>query len=585
MYILIIACLSFALHQAPYVFSSMPASIGADGDSAFHFAIQMKLRDPTLFPKDIELNEMHLSSRPAFEFMIHRSVIWVADHLMDGNLFIANIAGFWFYHLTFLAGCYCLGLFVLKSPAGATLFAAASVGLSKAFVACWGMGYGAVIPKYVGLTFIPWFMLGYLCWRRQPWRLVLLFFLLGLSVNIYPLLPLYLALILAAVTLLQPRPPLAPSLLMGAVFVIAALPSVIASALGAFEKMNALSPYERSIREALLVRHYSHALLNVRNLAAVLVSPIWFPLTIAGVQLFLKPLTDLAEKDKQFVIRFAMSTIGWGVLWLAAQLIGRLRFLLAHTVVFFVWMGWFTLWAFRMRLFERPGVKENETGKQLALFAIWTTALSLAGFLVGAVCRPLLTFLFYRASAFLYIPAYLGCIRLAIHLMEQRTAPSSLLGLGLALVIVLNSGIGTTLYSAIRRVQFAQTSEPYYALAEWAAENTPADSLFMMPYGARRDTFFAFRVYSARGVLLNWATGEVVISNPDQAVRFWQISQDIEPLYRQEVSTADFVRVAHKYDVDYIVTDRSTPRPPDLPVAYRNETYTVFIVPLSLIHI
>ncbi len=60
---------------------------------------------------------------------------------------------------------------------------------------------------------------------------------------------------------------------------------------------------------------------------------------------------------------------------------------------------------------------------------------------------------------------------------------------------------------------------------------------------------------------------------------YWPRYLDIFPLYTERNSTADFVRVAHKYDVDYIVTDPYTPCPPDLPIAYRNETYTVFVVP------
>jgi hypothetical protein len=540
----------------------------------------MKLRDPTLFPKDVELNEMALSSRPAFEFAIHRAVIWLADHLFRGNLYVANGVIFWCYHLAFLAGCYLLGLSVLRSSGGAALFTLASVGPSRAFNAWWGMAYGAVLPKYVGLAFVPWFLLGYWRWFQRPHRLVALFFALGLLVNVYPLLPLYLGLILLAVTLCRPRPPWRLCAAMGLAFSGAALPSVLALATSLFDRAGTLDAQGRVILETLLRRHYGYALLNLKQAAVALASPVWFVLAIAGVGFLLRRRQanpDLAQRP--LFLRLSGSVVVVGLLGVAANLAGNLYLSLALTLLILVGGAGVALWAVRARPLDEWRVDlSTPEGRLLALTA-WTLALSLAGFFAGAVARPLLPFLFYRASVFLYVPAYLGCAWLAMAWMRRRAVPGTALGVGTVLVMVLNGAMNTALSDQIRGVPAPQTSVPYYALSDWAARNTPASSLFMAPYGQHADLFFAFRVYSARGVLLHWVAGEMVISNPRLVAQFWEMAQDVEPLYAQVSDTADFVRVAHKYRVDYVITDRTTPRSPDLPVAYHNERYTVFIVP------
>jgi len=580
-FIVAAAVLSFVLHQAPYVFSSRPYSIGADGDSAFHFAIQMKLRDPTLFPKDIELNEMVLSSRPTFEFAIHRVVVWLADHLFKGNLFVANVAIYWCYHLLFLVGCYLLGLFVLRLPGGAALFTAALVGLSKAFSAWWGMAYGAVIPKYIGLTLIPWFILGYLRWAQYPWRLVILFFALGLFVNVYPLLPLYLALILLAVTFSRSKQPWSLGIGMGIAFSVAGLPSVLTFAMDTFAKRGTLSGQEQVILEVLLMRHYGYALLDLKYTAGSLISPVWFTLIVAGVGWLLQQRgADLDEVESRFFGHLSVGVVILGFVGIAANLAGRIRYGLAHILLVCLWVGFFLLRAARAGLFSKWfRIKSSGVEGLFLLFTVWTMALSLAGLVVGVIYRPLVTLLLYRASVFLYVPAYMGSVWLAMYWIRQRTAAGRVLGVGIALVILLSGAVNTALVYRLRGARVAQISEPYYALADWAAQNTPVYSLFMTPYGLRTDTFFAFRVYAMRGVLLNWVAGEMVISNPRLATRFWEMSNDIGPLYAQASGTADFVRVARKYRVDYIVTDPATLRTPDLPIAYQNEVYTVFTVP------
>lgn len=514
-FIFLVALVSFVFNQAPFVFSSKPFSIGNDGDSALHVSIQMKLRDPTLFSKDVELNEMFIPSRPTFELFFHRIVIWIAEQFYDGNLFSANIMLFWIYHLFFIAGCYLLGWAVHKSYAIGVLFSAASIGLSLAFVAWWGMRYGAVIPHDVALSLTPWFVLGYLHWIRHPRRLVALFLGLGVAVNLYPLQPTYIAVILLISIFWRRRYPFTYTLILGFAFLLGAMPSILTSATEAFEKMARVYPSEKAMIDALFLKHYGYLFLPSfgRIIRLILKSPICGFLILSSIALYFKK--------------------------------------------------------------RKVGLTEMDRG--LFPFTLWTLVIGLMGLVAGMIYHPLILFLFHRASAFLYIPAYLNCLWLAKHWIQRPTAYRLAAGGILILAILFNGFRNTTLSYYLQGFQYMQSSPPYYQLAQWAAENTPQNSLFLVPFGERK-SFYAFRVYSERSVLLHWVTGETVLSNPKIGTLFWNMANDIIPLYNKKVDTTEFVRIAKKYDVDYIVNDRSTPSQPNLPIVYQNETYIVFVV-------
>ena len=572
--ILAVALYSFVLTQLPFVLSSKPYSIGADGDSGIHVAIEMRLRDPTLFSNDPDL-QMISTARPAFQYAIHGSVLWLADRLFGGNLFVANIVIFWAYHLVFIAGCYFLGRFVVRSTAGAVLFAAASVGVSRAVATWWGMAYAAVIPKDVGMVLVPWFVLCYLRWYHRPRRLVVLFFALGLAVNVYLFQPTFLAILFLAVMVLPlpscpplrraterlgrslaaalqrdaaEGPPgrwreaaatvnsgavkvrLAHAAVMAVAFVLGALPAIVSSAMATLGRLGDLSAADQAIADALLVRYFSYLLLTrpLSTLKVIAISPVWWFLALAAVALLLKS----SRGDTEY-LRYAP-----------------------------------------LDRDAAPRAEPDATDRRLCAFALWTAVLGLSGLVVGALYRPLLTFFFHRSSAFLYIPAYLGCAWLVTYCLRRRTLVGWVAGIALALLMLFTGARNTALFQELSGHSPAPTSTAYYELSDWAAGQTPSGSLFMVP---PMQSFWAFRVYSARSVLFQWITGEVVISHPQVGLPAWTLWEDIGPLYESASSTADFLRAAHKYGVDYIVTDPSTPRPPDLPVAFRNEVYTVFI--------
>lgn len=517
-----VAFFSFTFNQLPLALSSRPDSIGADGDSGAHVAIQMKLRNPDRFPKDAEISSgreisaIYRHARPAFELIVHRTVGLVADAIFGGNIFAANIAVFWMYHLLFIIGCYALGLHVVRSPTGGAFFALFSVTLSLALHSWWGMVYAAVLPKDIGAAMVPWLMLGYLRWADHPRRLAVLFFLLGLAVNLYPFPPAFLALIMLGVMLSQRPLPLRHVGTLAALFLAGALPSIWFSAVAAWQRQLAVTPADAAVVDALFQEHFGYLLTSN-------------PLTMAR-QIAAAPV--------------------WKFLFVA--------------VIALVW--------------KRHARALTPTDRRLATFTVWTAALAVLGMIWGGWYRPLVLLYFHRASALLYLPAYLGIIGLALAAWRRRPVAGKIAGIALLTLVLGFKSRTTALGQELRGITPPQATAPYHELAEWAARQTSPDSLFMVPYRGRA-SYYAFRAYAARGVLTQHGMGDIVLTYPAYARRFWQISRDVAPLYQQPAATADFLRAAQRYDVDYIVVELPMPQELSLPVAFRNEAFTVYAVP------
>lgn len=516
--IVLVGLLSFALNHLPYMLSGRPDSIGDNGDSGFHLANQMLLDNPALFPKDVEIRGIIYPSRLPSDFVIYRLVVTIAHLLFGGNLFVTNTVLFWVTHVFFIVGYYCIGLAVLKSSGRAMFFSALYVLPAPAIHTWTGMGYGSVIPHALGITLLPWCIVGYLRWSSRgckPWHLCLLFFLIGLAVNIYPQHPIYASLIIGLTILLRREARFSHLLLAALAFGVAAAPTMVGSALRTWHRSLSLLPAERAIVDILFDRYYSFLINPLVFLRGVARLRLWFYVLLGGlIYAYKRSALGLADPDKQAIILTLCSAV-----------------------------------------------------------------VVITGGIASMVYHPLVSLLFTRASALLYLGPYLACAWLAAHLAERRSLVTTVLAIGLVGLFAVNGLWHTPLSNYVRDSRSPQSRPDYYALSAWAAQNTPPDSLFMVPMRPS-DSYYAFRVYSGRGVTMQWGTGDMVMSNPKGAIMYyWPRYLDIFPLYTEGGSTADFVRVAHKYDVDYIVTDPATPRPPDLPVAYRNETYTVFIVP------
>ncbi|MCX7681712.1 MAG: hypothetical protein N2508_07090 [Anaerolineae bacterium] len=516
--IFLVGMLSFALNHLPYILSGRPDAIGDNGDSGFHLACQMVLDNPTLFPKDIELHGIICPSRLPSDLVIYRVVVGVTRLAFGGDLFAANAVLFWIIHVCFIVGYYCIGLAVLRTPARAMVFSALYVIPAPAIHAWTGMGYGSVIPHALGVALLPWCIWGYLRWSERgckPRPLYLLFFLIGLSVNLYPQHPIYAFLTIGLTILLRREAKLSHLLLAGLAFSLGSAPTLVSSALRTWSRLSSLLPAERAIADALFDRHYSFLINPSVFLRGVVRLRLWFYILVGGlIYLYKRSVLGLASPEQRAII-----------------------------------------------------------------LTLCSAGVVLVGGAASMVYRPLVSLLFTRASALLYLGPYLACAWLAAHLARRRSPITTALALGLIGLFAINGLWHTPLANALRDRRSPQSRPDYYALSAWAAQNTAPDSLFMVPMRPS-DSYYAFRVYSGRSVTMQWGTGDMVMSNPKGAVMYyWPRYLDIFPLYTEGGSTADFVRVAHKYDVDYIVTDPATPRPPDLPIAYRNATYTVFIVP------
>ena len=501
--------ISFVLNQAPFLFSSNPRTLGADGDSWFHVAIQTHLMNPAIFAADPEVPVFYVASRPWLELTIHRSV--VALSWLTGDLLVANMIGFWIINLVFLWGCVRLAERVLRSTLAAAAFAAASAGLSLALYAWWGMPFGAVIPHDLGLAVVPWLVLAYLHYDDRPRAGVAVFLAAGLAANLYPLQPAYLTLVLLATTASARRFRVGPLGARGAAFLLGASPAIVTAALGTLQRLSTVPPDVAATADSLLERHYGHL---------------------------------IPSSPAVFALRLFASTV-----WLFAgiALVAALR-------------NWRTL---------------TDDERRLFWFGIWSTALAAFGLAVGTVSRPLLAFLFHRSSALLYIPAYLGTLAAALHLARRAHLGARAAALVLAVLVAGNAWWRTPLGGRLRGSWPLQTSAPYYDLAAWAREHTPEGSLFLVPMGGRT-TYFAFRVYAQRPVMLHYALGEMVLADPRLGARFAALERDVAPLYAGPSSTEAFLAVARRYGVRFIVTDDTIPRRPELPVVFRNDVFTVY---------
>jgi hypothetical protein len=113
---------------------------------------------------------------------------------------------------------------------------------------------------------------------------------------------------------------------------------------------------------------------------------------------------------------------------------------------------------------------------------------------------------------------------------------------------------------------------------KWANENTPGDSLFMVPRRA-----YDFRWYAERPVFFTWKD---VPQDAESLVQWWHRYQDaycgridqfgrVGPYFSpQDLGAERLKDIAEKYKIDYLLTSEYPPLP--LPVAYENPWYKIY---------
>lgn len=494
---------AFVLQELPSATAPRPWSLGSDGDTWFHVAIQIELAHPGTFARDPELSGFYVQSRPAFETLLHRAVIWTSDHLFGDNLLAANLAGWWLNELAFVLGCIWLALRWSRDLAVAALFGLCAVGLSRAVLAWWGMPFGGVIPHDVGLMLVPWFVGAYV--GAPAGQRTALFFLLGIAVNVYPLQPAYLALLLGFITLLCDRP-FAVVRDMTA-FLLGAAPTVASSAI---RTLNAASD-SSSIAQAVVQEFY----------------PYLFPRSLRNIA------------------RWMATSAIWGFLLLGRALLTR-----------------------------APCGDHCARRTALDWFAVGAIALTLFGLVSGKLSHGLALFLFHRASALLYLPAYLWCGTAAVQWWRTGVLPFRLAAVFLGFAMLLNAWWFTPVVRFLVEGRPLQLSSPYFDLADWARQSPPG-TRFLVPYNGRT-TYFAFRVYAQRPTFLHSAVGETALTAPSTAATFRTMADDVRRVYEPNTPPADVRDILNKYDVGYVIADRAVPSLAFLHEAYRNAEFVVY---------
>lgn len=138
----------------------------------------------------------------------------------------------------------------------------------------------------------------------------------------------------------------------------------------------------------------------------------------------------------------------------------------------------------------------------------------------------------------------------------------------------------TTRYAESTDIEAYEARHDYgwQEACRWAQENTPSDSLFMVPRRA-----YDFRWHAQRPVFFTWKD---VPQDAQSLTQWWHRYQDayygavdlygnVGPYYSPQDMGAERLReIAAEYKIDYLLTGEYPPLP--LPVAYENPWYKIY---------
>jgi len=165
-------------------------------------------------------------------------------------------------------------------------------------------------------------------------------------------------------------------------------------------------------------------------------------------------------------------------------------------------------------------------------------------------------------------PAFMPGMRVNTRSEEEKTTPFRTWGSIFMLTIFIFVIFMIRNFQSIQtNIQFPQTKDDWIDLQLWAKNNTPNDSLFLIPPAQT-----GFRIFSQRAIVGDIKDGAVVMYSKPYAYQWYRIINDLENY--SLFNDVKFKSLKTIYNFDYIVTKSSQKLEFDL--IYQNQMYSLY---------
>ena len=517
--VFLIILIAFFINIFPCILKGKPFSMGFGSDQGTHTANVLLISKPHLMERDFAIREF--SQMPRSHKRIYNFLALIINATGKDTIQVAFLFSVFCYFI-FLIGCYFLFYYLTKSKIYGLLFALLSFSrLYTLGTFSWGIPYGLLLPKAVALSLVPWLFIAFFHFHKNRYSF-LLYGVLGLLTNLYPIQFIHLAIIFGIIEVLESRSiRTLKKLLLGVLFFIVG-----------------------SIPQIYTYWHwYSGNLLGYTDQFTQSIRAMRFSYYVP------KPLGVFFDNNKFFWTLYILGTFCF---FMKRKFFGlnskerQLGFLLLVSVILSLF-GIFVLqrsqkfWSFMFARFSA-----------LSYIAIFYFILWYVMFLFKKKRLIAIIFaLFIMATSFTFRPK----------------------------VMVFTY---QTIFHPEWKIVFNRQAKDLYRLGQWAKINTPEDSIFLFPmdipseYKSMFQSFYHyFRLYSERGVLLTTADAFRAFDSSEIAKRWYSLYEEIDNIYKTK-EPAEFYKLSTKYNVNYIVIDKIDKIILDFPVVFENSSFIAY---------
>jgi hypothetical protein len=411
------------------------------------------------------------------------------------------------------------------------------------------------VPRTILTAALPFLFLAYCAWTDTPWKLLALFFVIGLLANLYPVSALDIASILGVVYLLDGRGnPRRWLVLVG----------MAAAALGGAAPI-VWTQLHHAARHAAMTAQFGG------EAAQAVLGPLGFiqfpPISLSAFPVGVASGLSLAV----LVISVLPVLRGWRREGGPGGLFLRLGAALSAAYLLFPEVK--LLAALPIVLFLLPhrdsSLREERLAAYFSLAIFWITMAEMLAFQFGppAFSRPLYAVMATRIARFSIFAVYL-LIALAVRLVEWTRVRGMLRVACVLLLVFAAFWQGRHTFRTYLRPRGAAAAADLAAVAKWAREDTRPEDVFLFDSAA-------FRVMARR--CLVFATkdgGAVAVDRPDRAGAWLERGATLQAAGS---NAAALLEAGERYGAQYVVVPAPAVRTGAVEsrLRYRNGTYAV----------